>query len=105
MDGGFIDKFYNGGIFESILCKIIYLIVQGFKFLKDEYNIIYCDVKLINILVNICGQVKICDFGVSGNFVVSIVKINIGCQSYMVFERILGGGMVQLGNVDGIYSV
>ena len=51
------------------------------------------------------SQIKICDFGVSGNLVASIAKTNIGCQSYMAPERISGGGMAQPGASDGTYSV
>ena len=105
MDGGSIDKLYSGGIPESVLQKITYSTVMGLKSLKDEHNIIHRDVKPTNILVNTRGQVKICDFGVSGNLVASIAKTNIGCQSYMAPERISGGGMASAGNNDGTYSV
>lgn len=105
MDGGSIDKMYAGGIPESILRKITYSTVMGLKTLKDDHNIIHRDVKPTNILANTRGQIKICDFGVSGNLVASIAKTNIGCQSYMAPERISGRGMAQSGNADGTYSV
>ncbi len=106
MDGGSIDKLYGGGIPEPVLRKITYATIMGLKSLKDDHNIIHRDVKPTNILVNSRGQVKICDFGVSGNLVASIAKTNIGCQSYMAPERISGGGMGAMGGgMVGTYSV
>jgi mitogen-activated protein kinase kinase len=107
MDGGSIDKLYGDGIPETVLRKITLSTVMGLKVLKDEHNIIHRDVKPTNILVNTKGQVKICDFGVSGNLVASIAKTNIGCQSYMAPERISGGGVAQAGANPGggTYSV
>ncbi|PLB33164.1 mitogen-activated protein kinase kinase PBS2 [Aspergillus candidus] len=106
MDGGSIDKLYKGGIPENILRKVALSTVMGLKTLKDDHNIIHRDVKPTNILINSRGQVKICDFGVSGNLVASIAKTNIGCQSYMAPERIAGGGVQQSGaSGGGTYSV
>ncbi|KAF2204904.1 kinase-like protein [Delitschia confertaspora ATCC 74209] len=107
MDGGSIDKLYGDGIPESILRKITLATTMGLKALKEEHNIIHRDVKPTNILMNTRGQVKICDFGVSGNLVASIAKTNIGCQSYMAPERISSGGIAQAGANPGggTYSV
>ncbi|KAL8927296.1 MAG: hypothetical protein Q9208_002473 [Pyrenodesmia sp. 3 TL-2023] len=107
MDGGSIDKLYGDGVPEGVLRKITVSTVMGLKSLKDDHNIIHRDVKPTNILVNSRGQVKICDFGVSGNLVASIAKTNIGCQSYMAPERIASGGVAQAGANPGggTYSV
>ena len=107
MDGGSIDKLYGEGVPEGVLRKITLATTMGLKSLKDEHNIIHRDVKPTNILMNTKGQIKICDFGVSGNLVASIAKTNIGCQSYMAPERISSGGIAQAGANPGggTYSV
>jgi mitogen-activated protein kinase kinase len=105
MDGGSLDKLYGDGIPEKILRKITYSTTMGLKCLKEDHNIIHRDVKPTNILMNTRGQIKICDFGVSGNLVASIAKTNIGCQSYMAPERISSGGIAMAGNPGGTYSV
>ena len=105
MDGGSLDKLYGDGIPETILRKITYSTTMGLKCLKEDHNIIHRDVKPTNILMNTRGQIKICDFGVSGNLVASIAKTNIGCQSYMAPERISSGGIAMAGSPGGTYSV
>lgn len=42
------------------------------------------DVKPSNVLINTQGQVKMCDFGISGYLVDSVAKtMDAGCKPYM----------------------
>ena len=48
------------------------------------------DIKPSNILFNSKGQIKICDFGVSGELINSIADTFVGTSTYMsVSERLL----------------
>ncbi|KAJ1735983.1 MAP kinase kinase Wis1 [Coemansia biformis] len=89
MDFGSLDRLYPAGIPEPVLRKITHSVVRGLQFLKDELRIIHRDVKPTNILVNKKGDVKLCDFGVSGELNQSLAKTHVGCQSYMAPERII----------------
>lgn len=50
---------------------------------------IHRDVKPSNILINRNGDVKMCDFGISGYLVDSVAKtIDAGCKPYMAVNTL-----------------
>ncbi|XP_035220209.1 dual specificity mitogen-activated protein kinase kinase 4-like [Stegodyphus dumicola] len=91
-----LDKFYkivheklNQRIPESFLGKVTMATLKALNYLKEKLNIIHRDVKPSNILLDRRGNIKLCDFGISGQLVDSIAKTrDAGCRPYMAPERI-----------------
>lgn len=79
----------GGRIGEKALAKIAESVLKGITYLYDR-SIIHRDIKPQNILLNGNGQVKLCDFGVSGQVVNSLATTFTGTSFYMAPERIQG---------------
>lgn len=74
---------------ERFLGAIAASAVKALYYLKEKHNVMHRDVKPSNILINDEGQIKLCDFGISGRLIDSIAKTRAaGCIPYMAPERI-----------------
>jgi serine/threonine protein kinase len=94
MDGGSLsDVTYSlKFIDEKVLKVAAKQILLGLQYLHSEKKIVHRDIKPSNLLVNRKGEVKISDFGVSGQLANSVAKCDcwVGTVTYMSPERIKG---------------
>jgi mitogen-activated protein kinase kinase len=110
MDKGSLDGIYKriGPIDIEVVAKVAHAVLEGLTYLYDVHRIIHrgmspwflitlvsrvdvidgpshlpSDIKPSNILCNSKGQIKICDFGVSGELINSIADTFVGTSTYM----------------------
>ncbi|KAI5816741.1 kinase-like domain-containing protein [Pyronema omphalodes] len=96
-EGGSLDSIYRevkklgGRTGEKVLGKCAEGVLEGLTYLSAR-KIIHRDIKPSNILLTRSGQVKLCDFGVSGELIGSKGNADtfIGTSYYMAPERIQG---------------
>ncbi|KAI9803676.1 MAG: Protein kinase C signaling pathway involved MAPKK protein [Piccolia ochrophora] len=95
-EGGSLDSVYRevkklgGRTGEKVLGKVAEGVLNGLTYLHGK-KIIHRDIKPSNILLCRNGQVKLCDFGVSGEFgTKGDANTFIGTSYYMAPERITG---------------
>ena len=79
-----------GGIPEHILGRVSACVLRGLVYLREQHQIIHRDVKPSNMLMDTSGEIKICDFGVSGELQESVANSFVGTRSYMAPERLQG---------------
>ncbi|KAJ7601156.1 ste7-like protein [Mycena floridula] len=91
-DKGSLDGIYKkiGAIDIDIVGMVALAVLEGLTYLYDVHRIIHRDIKPSNILCNSQGEIKICDFGVSGELINSIADTFVGTSTYMSPERIQG---------------
>lgn len=83
-----LEKFYNKAyslrmkLPEGLMAKIAYSVLNALVYLK-KLKILHRDIKPSNILVNSTGEMKVCDFGISGFTTNSVCNTWKGCQPYM----------------------
>ena len=67
--------------------------MNALNYLHSKLHVIHRDVKPSNILINRDGNVKMCDFGISGYLVDSVAKtIDAGCKPYMAVRTTMSYG-------------
>ena len=67
-----------------------YQVVHALEFLHREINVIHRDVKPSNILLNRAGDIKLCDYSISGYLVNSLaLSMGVGFYPYMAVSILL----------------
>lgn len=83
-----LDRFYSKvfalgmEMTELFLSKVAYAVVAALNYMK-QLQMMHRDIKPSNILLNYTGEIKVCDFGISGFTTNSVCKTFKGCQRYM----------------------
>ncbi len=73
---------------DSLYAKIAYSVLNALCYMK-KLKVIHRDIKPSNILLNETGEIKVCDFGISGFTIDSVCRTFKGCQLYMPVYKIL----------------
>ncbi|VDN15594.1 unnamed protein product [Dibothriocephalus latus] len=74
---------------EPVIGKVAVSIIKALDYLKVNHNMMHRDIKPSNMLISSNGEVKLCDFGISGQLKDSIAKsTQLGCIGYMAPERL-----------------
>ena len=67
---------------EVLLAKVAYNVVSALEYMEHQ-QIMHRDIKPSNILINSTGEIKICDFSISGFMTNSMCSTYKGCEKYM----------------------
>ena len=78
----------NIEINENEISSIIYMVLQGIKFIHSK-NLVDRDIKGRNILINNDGDVKLCDFGICRPYIKNKMKELRGGSPYWMAPEIL----------------
>ena len=71
---------------ESFLSKVAHSVLSALEFMRSK-KLMHRDIKPSNILINSTGEIKVCDFGISGITTNSVNHTYIGSQVYMSVSK------------------
>lgn len=88
-----MDRFYqkvfqlNMQMPEHFLSKLTSSVVGALVFMKKSC-VMHRDIKPSNILLNYKGEIKVCDFSISGFVVDAVCRSLLGCKKYMSVMKV-----------------
>lgn len=89
--GSLADVFVAfGHVPEHFLAMILAQVLEGLQYLHHNKRVVHRDIKPSNLLINAWAEVKLSDFGVSGQLTQSIADCSswVGTMTYMSPERL-----------------
>jgi len=72
---------------ELFMSKVAFAVISSLEYMR-KLKLMHRDIKPSNILINSNGDLKVCDFGISGFTTNSVCSTFKGCQRYMPPEKI-----------------
>jgi len=72
---------------ELFISKVAQAVLSALEYMK-QFKLMHRDIKPSNVLINAAGDIKVCDFGISGFTTNSVCSTFKGCQRYMPPEKI-----------------
>ena len=67
---------------ELFMSKVAFAVLSALEYMR-KLKLMHRDIKPSNILINASGEIKVCDFGISGFTTNSVCSTFKGCQRYM----------------------
>ncbi|XP_065673216.1 uncharacterized protein LOC136090459 isoform X2 [Hydra vulgaris] len=90
LEGSLYDEISNKGVFdEKTASEKSFQILVGLEYLHNK-NIVHRDIKSANILLDLYGNCKLADFGISKQIQVELLQLVLVQDEKQMMEHLIG---------------